>query len=55
MNSNTALNHAARAKKDEFYTQLSDIEKDLWKTFRDHRDAGRPYYAMEQGRKDYAG
>ena len=26
---NSALNKAARAKKDEFYTQLSDIEKEL--------------------------
>lgn len=28
-NKNTALNKAAKAKKDEFYTQLSDIEKEL--------------------------
>lgn len=29
MAKNTALNKAAQAKKDEFYTQLSDIEKEL--------------------------
>ena len=28
-NKNTALNTAARAKKDEFYTQLTDIEKEM--------------------------
>ena len=35
MAKNTALNKAAQAKKDEFYTQLSDIEKELrhYKTF----------------------
>ena len=29
MAKNTDLNKAAKAKKDEFYTQLSDIEKEL--------------------------
>ena len=28
---NTALNKAAKAKNDEFYTQLTDIEKELWR------------------------
>ena len=28
-NKNSALNKAAKAKQDEFYTQLSDIENEL--------------------------
>ena len=28
-NKNTTLNAAGKAKKDEFYTQLTDIEKEL--------------------------
>ncbi len=34
-NKNTSLNAAARAKKDEFYTQLTDIEKEL-RHYRQH-------------------
>ena len=29
MAKNTALNAAGKAKNDEFYTQLSDIEKEI--------------------------
>lgn len=35
MAGNKALNRANRAKQDEFYTQLSDIENELWH-YRDH-------------------
>ena len=34
-NKNTALNAAGKAKKDEFYTQLTDIEKEL-RHYREH-------------------
>lgn len=34
-NKNTGLNAAGKAKKDEFYTQLTDIEKEL-RHYRDH-------------------
>lgn len=30
MAKNTDLQKANKAKKDEFYTQLTDIEKELW-------------------------
>ena len=30
LNKNRHLNSAAKAKKDEFYTQLTDIERELW-------------------------
>lgn len=36
---NTSMNAAARAKNDEFYTLLTDIEKEM-----------RHYHGMEQGR-----
>ena len=35
MAGNTSLNAAAKAKEDEFYTQLADIERELWH-YKDH-------------------
>ena len=35
MSSNSTLHRAKRQKKDEFYTQLSDIEKEL-RHYKDH-------------------
>ena len=29
-NKNSGLNRASKAKKDEFYTRLEDIERELW-------------------------